>query len=58
MRGILAALQLFAAFFLTIFGIGVIFTPGNPGGVVFGSGSAGLGLTFLTLLAINLKMRS
>jgi hypothetical protein len=54
MRGIFAALQLFAAFFLTLLGTGLVFGR-YDGGVFLGSLLAATGLTFLALLAVNLR---
>ncbi|MGZ4829910.1 MAG: hypothetical protein ACXV78_09725 [Candidatus Angelobacter sp.] len=56
MRGILAALQLFGSFFLAIFGLALAFHSGSdPGPMFVGAFLAGIGLTFLALLAVNLR---
>ena len=54
MRGIFAALQLFAAFFLTLLGIGLVLGRADAG-VFLGSLLAATGLTFLALLVVNLR---
>jgi len=54
LTGIFASLQLFAAFFLSILGLAMTF--GRPD--FLGAFLAALGLTFLTLLAINIKTRA
>ena len=54
MQGMLLALQLFAVIFVTLFGLFLL--KGNDAGEgVVGSLLAALGLTFLTLLYVNLK---
>lgn len=56
MRGTFAALQLFGAFFLAIFGLALAFRSGSdPGPMFFGAVLGGIGLTFLALLAVNLR---
>jgi hypothetical protein len=54
LTGIFAALQLFAAFFLSILSLAMAFGRAD----FLGAFLASLGLTFLTLLAINLKRRA
>ena len=54
LRGIFAALQLFAAFFLSVLGLAMIFGHAN----YFGAFLASLGLTFLALLAINIRKQA
>jgi hypothetical protein len=49
-----AALQLLAAFFLAILGLAMAFR-GDSAGIWLGSLLAALGLSFLSLLAINLR---
>ncbi|MGE5321277.1 MAG: hypothetical protein ACM3SW_00335 [Actinomycetota bacterium] len=55
MRGFMTALQLWAAFFLTIFGLALAFHETTGGALLFGSLLAAVGLTFLALLAINVR---
>ena len=56
MRGILTALQLFAAFFLAILGLALAFRSGwDQGPMLVGACLGGIGLTFLTLLAVNVR---
>lgn len=55
MSGTLAALQLLAAFFLSILGLGMVF---RGDASVIGSFFAALGISFLTLLWINLRKRA
>jgi hypothetical protein len=54
MRGMFAALQLLAAFFLAILGLAMAFR-GDASGIWLGSLLAAMGLSFLCLLAINLR---
>ena len=54
-RGILAALQLFAAFFLAILGLAMAFRSVDYGAMLVGAFLGGTGLTFLALLAVNLR---
>jgi hypothetical protein len=54
MRGMLSALQLVTAFFLTILGLAMAFR-GDGTGIWLGSVLGAMGLSFLTLLAINLR---
>jgi hypothetical protein len=54
MQGKFLALQLFAVNFITLFGL-YLLKSGNPGQGLVGAIMAGLGLTFLMLLFVNLK---
>jgi hypothetical protein len=54
LSGIFSALQLFAAFFLSILGLAMTFGRAN----YFGAFLASLGLTFLALLAINIRKQA
>ena len=54
MRGMLVALQLLAAFFLTILGLAMAFRAVGTA-IWLGSLLAAMGLSFLSLLAINLR---
>ena len=55
MRNFFLALQIFAAFFLTVFGLAELFrSPYTSYQFVFAL-LASLGLTFLSLLAMNVK---
>jgi len=59
MRGFFAALQLFAAFFLTILGLALAFrSDADQKPMVPGAFLGGIGLTFLVLLAINLRRKT
>lgn len=55
MRGTFAALQLFAAFFLVIFGLATAFRGDLGGALVIGAFLAALGFSFLALLALHLR---
>lgn len=56
MRGFFSALQMFGAFFLTIFGLALAFGSGsNQGSIFLGAFVGAIGLTFLALLAVNLR---
>ena len=56
MRGTFAALQLFAAFFLSILGLAMAFRSNSDQGPIFvGAFLGGTGLTFLALLAVNIR---
>jgi hypothetical protein len=54
-RNIFAALQVFAALFATILGLAMVFKSTLNGVEFVGAFLAALGLTFLFLLAVNLK---
>jgi hypothetical protein len=54
LTGIFAAIQLFAAFFLSILGLAMTFGRAD----FLGAFLASLGLTFLALLAINIRKRA
>ncbi|HET9789928.1 MAG TPA: hypothetical protein VFR08_01350 [Candidatus Angelobacter sp.] len=54
MQGKLMALQLFGVMFITLFGL-FLLKGNDPGAGFVGSLLAALGLTFLTLLYVNLK---
>jgi hypothetical protein len=51
----MAALQLIGAFFLTIFGLGLAFKGATGGALFVGALIAAVGLSFLALLAINVR---
>jgi hypothetical protein len=51
----LAALQLFAAFFLTLFGLAQLFDTHDSMQHLVGALLAGFGLTFLSLMALKLR---
>ncbi|HEY1938755.1 MAG TPA: hypothetical protein VGJ33_12535 [Candidatus Angelobacter sp.] len=56
MRGTFAALQLFAAFFLAIFGLALAFNSNSAQGpILVGAALAAVGLMFLALLAVNIR---
>jgi hypothetical protein len=55
MRGTFAALQLLAAFFMAILGLAMAFRSADTGALLIGALLAAMGLSFLTLLAINLR---
>jgi len=57
MRNVFVALQVWAAIFLAIFGLGLAFANRDPGSLLVGSFLGSLGLMFLTLTALNLKRR-
>jgi hypothetical protein len=54
MKNIFRVLQVFAAFFVTLLGLAFLFKNTDPSALV-GAALAATGLTFLTLLAINVK---
>jgi hypothetical protein len=56
-RGTFAALQLLAAFFLSIFGLAMAFRSADTGALLVGSLLGAMGLSFLALLWINLGRR-
>ena len=58
MRGTFAALQLLAAFFLALLGLGMVFRAADSGALFIGALLGAMGLSFLTLLAINLRTKS
>jgi len=58
LRGIFSALQLFAAFFLAIFGLAMAFRSADTAAMLIGAFLGGMGLTFLALLAVNLRKPS
>jgi len=58
LRGIFSALQLFAAFFLAIFGLAMAFRYADTAAMLIGAFLGGMGLTFLALLAVNLRKPS
>ena len=53
MRGIFAALQLLAAFFLAILGLAMAFRSADAVALYLGSLLGAMGLSFLALIAIN-----
>lgn len=55
MRGIMAALQLIGAFFLAIFGLALAFKGATGGALFVGALIAAVGLSFLALLAVNVR---
>lgn len=57
MRNFFLALQIFAAFFLTLFGLAELFHSGASDSTLrfVAALMAALGLTFLSLLAMNVK---
>jgi hypothetical protein len=55
MRGTFAALQLLAAFFMAILGLAMAFRSADSGALFLGSLLGAMGLSFLALLAINLR---
>jgi hypothetical protein len=55
LRNIFRALQVFAAFFLTLFGLAELLHSPDSGMHFIGALLAALGLTFLSLLAVNVK---
>lgn len=57
MRNVFAALQVWAAMFLTLFGLGLVFANRDAGSLLVGSILGSLGLTFLILTAVNLRRR-
>jgi len=58
LRGIFSALQLFAAFFLAIFGLAMAFRSADTAAMLIGAFLGGMGLTFLALLAVTLRKPS
>jgi hypothetical protein len=55
LRGVFVALQLFAAFFLTLFGLAELFKSSDSMERLGGALLAAIGMTFLALLAVNVK---
>jgi hypothetical protein len=56
MRGFFSALQLFAAFFLAILGVAMAFRGMTDyGAMALGAFLGAIGMTFLALLAVNLR---
>jgi hypothetical protein len=55
MREMLAHLRLFVAFFLSLFGLGMVLRGGNEGGIFVGAimGAAGFTSLFLIWLAVR-----
>jgi uncharacterized membrane protein len=54
-RDIFAVLQLFAAIFLSILGLALAFRAADAQSLMVGSFLAGVGLTFVALLFVNVK---
>ena len=58
MQGTFAALQLFAAFFLSLWGLATTFGSHDASERAVGAFLGAIGLTFLALVAVNLKKRT
>ena len=58
MQGTFAALQLFAAFFLCLYGLGTSFASHDASERAVGAFLGAIGLTFLALVAVNVKKRA